>query len=231
MRTLAIGDIHGCNVALTCLLEQVKPRADDQIIFLGDYIDRGPESRAVINAMIGMTAICTPVFLRGNHEVMLLNARTDELKASVWQSCGGLETLFSYDAAYDPAWPAKIPETHWKFFEDTVRYFETNDHIFVHASLDAEVDMADQPHWLLHWEFVERMKPHKSGKRVICGHSHQYSGQILDLGFGVCIDTGAAYGGWLTCLDITTGQWWQANDKKEVRQGALATIKSLESAN
>lgn len=226
MRTLAIGDIHGCHAALTLLLEQVKPLADDKIIFLGDYIDRGPASREVIDLMIGLTTTCTPVFLRGNHEVMLLNARTDELKANVWQSCGGLETLISYDAAFDSNWAAKIPETHWKFFADTVRYLETDDHIYVHAGLDADVDMADQPHWLLHWEFVERLKPHKSGKRVVCGHSSQYSGQILDLGFGVCIDTGAAYGGWLTCLDIASGQWWQTNESGEVRQGSLSALSA-----
>ena len=153
---------------------------------------------------------------------MILDAREDDLKANLWQSYGGFEALISYGAAYDPNWAVKIPDSHWKFFAGTARYFETEDHIFVHACLDADADMDEQPDWLLYWEFVDRLKPHKSGKRIICGHSPQRSGQVLDLGFAVCIDTGAAYGGWLTCLDVASGHWWQANEKREVRQGTIS---------
>ena len=224
MRTLAIGDIHGCHTALTCLLEQVKPGADDQIVFLGDYIDRGPDSHAVVDSLIGLTKICNPVFLRGNHEVMVLKARKDYLSANLWQSYGGFEALISYDAVDDPNWAAKIPEAHWKFFKNTKRYFATRDHIFVHACLDAEASLNRQTDWLLYWEFVDRLKPHKSGKRVICGHSSQHSGHILDLGFAVCIDTGAGHEGWLTCLDVASNSWWQANEKQEVRQGSLIPV-------
>jgi len=222
MRTLAIGDIHGCHVALTCLLEQVELRADDKVVFLGDYIDRGPASCAVVELMVNWTAKCAPIFLRGNHEVMILDAREDDLKANLWQSYGGFEALISYDAAYDPNWAAKIPKSHWRFLARTERYLETKDHIFVHACLDPESDMDDQPDWLLYWENVDRLKPHKSGKRIICGHSPQRSGQILNLGFAVCIDTGAVNGGWLTCLDVITGRWWQANEKRQKRQGLIA---------
>ena len=77
--------------------------------------------------------------------------------------------------------------------------------------------MADQPDWLLYWEFFERIQPHKSGKKIICGHTQQRSGQINDLGFAACIDTGAVLGGWLTCLDVDTGRYWQANEKGTTR--------------
>ena len=221
MRTLAIGDIHGCHVALTCLLEQVAPQADDKMIFLGDYIDRGPASRAVVESMSNWTAKCPAIFLRGNHEVMILAAREDELKANLWQSYGGFEALVSYGAAHDSGWAAKIPKSHWEFFMRTARYWETENHIFVHACLDPETDMDAQSDWMLYWEYVDRLKPHKSGKRIICGHSPQRSGQVLDLGFAVCIDTGAVNGGWLTCLDVTSSHWWQANEKRESRQGSI----------
>jgi calcineurin-like phosphoesterase family protein len=223
MRTLAIGDIHGCHVALTCLLAEVRPRADDRIIFLGDYIDRGPASRAVVESVLDLGDKCASVFLRGNHEVMILDAREDALKANLWQSYGGFEALMSYGAGYNQNWVTIIPEAHWKFFERTARYFETEDHIFVHACLDAEADMDDQPDWLLYWESVDRLKPHKSGKRIVCGHSPQRSGRVLDLGFAVCIDTGAVNGAWLTCLDVTSGDWWQTNEKRETRHGSLST--------
>jgi serine/threonine protein phosphatase 1 len=221
MRTLAIGDIHGCHVALMCLLEQIALRANDKIVFLGDYIDRGPASRAVVESMVNWTAKCPAIFLRGNHEVMVLDACEDELKANLWQSYGGFEALISYGAAYDPKWAAKIPRSHWEFLTRTARYWETEKHIFVHACLDPEADMADQPDWLLYWEHVDRLKPHKSGKQIICGHSPQRSGRILDLGFAVCIDTSPADGGWLTCLDVTSGHWWQANENQESRQGSI----------
>ena len=167
MRTLAIGDIHGCHAALTCLLEKVKPCADDRIIFLGDYIDRGPDSRAVVDSLIKLTTTCTPFFLRGNHEAMVLAAREDDLKSNIWQNCGGFEALISYGAADDSNWAEKIPETHWNFLAGTEPYFETESHIFVHACLDAEADMADQRDWMLYWESVYRLKPHKSGKQII----------------------------------------------------------------
>src|SRR5215203_2568112 len=93
MRTLAIGDIHGCHIALTCLLQQVEPRAEDRIVFLGDYIDRGPASREVVDILLSLKKVCSPIFLRGNHEVMLLKARRNARETRLWQISGGLETV------------------------------------------------------------------------------------------------------------------------------------------
>lgn len=221
MRTLAIGDIHGCNAALSKLLLQVKPTFDDQVVFVGDYIDRGPASRQVIDALLDLKRTCSPVFLRGNHELMILDAQGDPLKASLWQSYGGLEALASYGAEFREDWAAAIPDAHWTFLQKTVRFFETPEHIFVHACLDPKLDMHEQPDWLLFWEFFDRIQPHKSGKRVICGHSPQRLGFIKDLGFAACIDTGPAAGGWLTCLDVHAREYWQANEKGVARQGTL----------
>ena len=116
-----------------------------------------------------------------------------------------------------------IPDAHWAFLAGTQRFFETDTHIFVHACLDPELDMANQPDWLLFWEFFERLKPHKSGKQIICGHSPQRSGRIGDAGFALCIDTGAAYGGWLTCLDVGSGKYWQTKETAGTREGNLRT--------
>jgi serine/threonine protein phosphatase 1 len=221
MRTLAIGDIHGCNTALTCLLREVEAGPADQLIFLGDYIDRGPASRTVIDSLLRIEKTCPAIFLRGNHEAMILDAREDPLKANLWQSYGGLETLVSYDAAYSDDWPSHIPPEHWDFLKRTARFFQTSTHIFVHACLDPEMDMDEQPDWLLYWEFFGRIQPHKSGKTIICGHTPQRSGLINDLGFALCIDTGPAYGGWLTCLEAQSGKYWQANENGMTRNGSL----------
>ena len=221
MRTLAIGDIHGCHTSLTTLIREVRPASNDQMIFLGDYIDRGPASRLVLDWMVAEQRLYSAVFLRGNHEVMILEAHDDPLKANLWQSYGGFETLASYSVEYQTDWPPAIPEAHWKFLDRTIPFFETEKQIFVHACLDPDLEMNEQPAWLLYWEFFDRIQPHKSGKKIICGHSPQRSGQIRDLGFAACIDTGAAIGGWLTCLDADSGQYWQANEKGETRKGLV----------
>jgi serine/threonine protein phosphatase 1 len=225
MRSLAIGDIHGCNTALLQLLDHVQPSAADQVVFLGDYIERGPGSRQVIDSLLELRNRCSPVFLRGNHEVMILDAKEDPFKANLWQSYGGLEALVSYGAEFRQDWAAAIPNSHWKFLEKTVRFFETPDIIFVHACLAPHLEMQDQPDWLLFWEFFDRIQPHKSGKRVICGHSLQRSGMINNAGFAICIDTGPAVGGWLTCLDVHSGEYWQANEKGITRRRTMSLAR------
>ena len=154
---------------------------------------------------------------------MLFSRHRLDGEARLWQLSGGFETVASYGAVEDSDGLSCIPATHWSFFILTARYFETESHLFVHASLDPEADMDKQEDFLLFWDRVERLRPHKSGKRIICGHSAQYSGEILDLGFGLCIDTAAVFGGWLTCLDVTSGHWWQANEERETRHGRIAT--------
>jgi len=226
MRTLAIGDIHGCHTALVTLLRQAVPQPDDQVVFLGDYIDRGRDSRAVLDCLLQQRSTCRPVFLRGNHEVMILDARMDSAKERLWQDYGGFETLCSYEAERRDDWPAAIPKPHWGFLERTVPYLEIPRQIFVHACIDPDLDMGEQPEWLLYWEFFDRMRPHKSGKKVICGHTPQQSGQINDVEYAACIDTGAVGGGWLTCLEVDSGRYWQANEKGERRSGMVAGISS-----
>lgn len=221
MRTLAIGDVHGCCGALSALFQAVQPGPEDQVIFIGDYIDRGPASRAVVDSLLNLKNTGSTIFLRGNHEVMILDAREDALKANLWQSYGGLETLYSYKANYRPDWTVFIPAEHWKFFERTVKYFENDTCIFVHACLDGDLDMSEQPDWLLYWEFFDRLQAHKSGKRIVCGHTPQLSGEIKDVGFAVCIDTCPASGGWLTCLDVNSGKYWQAKEDGTTRAGIL----------
>ena len=104
MRTLAIGDIHGCNTAFRTLMEAIQLSPDDFLIFLGDYIDRGPNSKEVVSGVIDYCKSERAVALRGNHEVMVLAAREDPLKAHLWSSYGGDEALRSYGAWGKPHW-------------------------------------------------------------------------------------------------------------------------------
>lgn len=223
MPLLAIGDIHGCRKSLETLIHEVNPAAEDRIVFLGDYINRGPDSKGVIDFLINLAKQRQCVFLRGNHEIMTLNAREDDREASGWRLVGGRETLRSYQYWGEEDWRDFIPKSHWEFFEKTQPYYETERHIFVHANLDPNLDMAEQMDSDLFWERFESMKPHKSGKKVICGHTADRDGEIQDVGYATCIDTAAVLGGWLTCLDAETGNYWQANEKESVRRGKISS--------
>ncbi len=222
-RTLAIGDIHGCLTALQTLLDLVQPEANDQLITLGDYVDRGPDSRETLELLIALYDQGRLIPLRGNHDEMMLYSRHDWHERSMWLRFGGVETLASYghratDEHYD-----HVPERHWKFLaEDLRNHYETETHLFVHAVADPDQPLSEQDTATLLWNRLTKPIRHYSGKRLICGHTRQDSGLPLDLGPTVCIDT-AIYEpyGWLTCLDVNSGHFWQANQRGETRIGSL----------
>jgi serine/threonine protein phosphatase 1 len=225
MRTLAIGDVHGCPAALDALLAAARPTPDDVLVFLGDYVDRGPDSRGVIDRVLALRRAHRVIALRGNHELMMLRARADRAEYRMWCDVGGLQCLASYGPAPGRVGTlADVPAAHWRFLdEECVDYHETDTHIFVHANLAAELPLDEQPELMLFWEFLHPSYPvrHYSGKTMVCGHSSQRSGEVLDLGTAVCIDTFAYGGGWLTGLDVESGRYWQANVSGKVRTGAL----------
>ena len=212
-RTLAIGDIHGCLTALDTLLEFVQLQPDDTLIFLGDYVDRGPNSRGVLERLVELSARPNTIFLRGNHDLWMENAREDRNWFVSWldRNVGGRETLHSYGDFKD------IPLSHWQFLDNLVEYYETDHEIFVHGAVDAELELFDQHQQVLLWERVDNQAPHFSGKRVICGHTSQQNGLPLDNRHAVCIDTYCCGGGWLSALDVTTNRVWQANEMGETR--------------
>ncbi len=228
MRLLAIGDIHGCRTALDTLLDLVEPQPEDQIITLGDYVDRGPDSCGVLDRLIDLHASGRLVALRGNHDVMMLEIRRSGVDP-MWLSYGGNTTLRSYGIddkdEIDPEFVlAMIPEQHWQFLEDLLPYYETEKHIFVHANLYPDHPLEEQPDYMLYWERLDEPCAHVSGKIMICGHTRQKNGMPLDLGTSICIDTNIYDGGWLTCLDVLSGHIWQANELGETRTGWLDSV-------
>lgn len=221
MRVLAIGDIHGCSTALVTVLKAAGVTREDTLIFLGDYIDRGPDSKGVISTILDYQRLQRVVALRGNHECMLLDAGEDPRQCGLWCSNGGDATLASYGAGGRKDWQPFVPPEHWTFFHMTRPWFETQTHIFLHATLDPDLDMPDQPDFLLYWERHNNHSRHKSGKTVVCGHTPQRSGRPCSEDRSVCIDTGACLGNWLTCLDVESGSYWQANEEGKSRAGTL----------
>jgi len=227
MRHLAIGDIHGCFKALTTLANFVPIKTDDILITLGDYVNRGPNSCAVLDWLIAHQRDGRLIAIRGNHEVMMLMARESDEALRTWLNCGGDATLASYSPFDDCGALVDIPETHWEFLDQhTRRYFEIESHFFVHANVYPEIPLIEQPDFMLFWESFNDPPPHDSGKIMVCGHTSQKSGVTRNIGHAVCIDTWACGKGWLTCLDVDSGQYWQASERGETRCGWLDELRA-----
>jgi serine/threonine protein phosphatase 1 len=216
-RTIAIGDIHGCSAAFHALLEAIRPRPDDTIVTLGDYINRGPDSKGVIERLINLAHQCRLVPLLGNHEEMLFEALADSYPVHYFLGVGGDDTLDSYGPGRELS---LIPDDHIKFLKSGLGYYETESHIFVHASYEPDLPMSEQTGPTLRWERLRNYgtRPHASGKTVIVGHTCQMSGEILDLGHVKCIDTHCYGDGWLTALDVQTQEVWQADREGNMRR-------------
>jgi serine/threonine protein phosphatase 1 len=222
MRVLAIGDIHGCSKALNKLLTAVSPSPEDLVVTLGDYVDRGPDSRGVLDRLIEFQATGRLVALRGNHDQMMLEARHGAEEEMIWRLCGGQQTLESYAPSGDVGKLEHVTQRHWDFLQNQcVNYYETDKHFFVHANAYADLPLDQQPDFMLFWERLTDPDPHHTGKIMVCGHTSQESGLPLNLGHTICIDTKVYGTGWLTCLDVMSGQVWQANQEGQQRTACI----------
>jgi serine/threonine protein phosphatase 1 len=213
-RTIAIGDIHGCDRALDALLAAIAPVRRDTIIALGDFVDRGPNSAAVIDRLIALLNVCRFVPLIGNHEIMMFRAIADRREFQYWMQHGGTTTMLNYGGEV-----GRIPQDHLSFLSHCVRFHETERHIFAHASYDPRLPMDQQPDELLFWTHVldEVPPPHISGKLVVVGHTPQTDGMVRNLGHVMVIDTFCYGDQWLTAVDADTGMCWQTNNRGELR--------------
>ncbi len=218
-RTIAIGDIHGCSIALKSLLAAFAPAPDDTVVFLGDYVDRGPDSCDVIEQILKLQQECRVIPLLGNHEIMLLAAlqAPDSREDDFWRCVGGLETVQSYGGSIDG-----IPETHQAFFESCRFSWKTKTHIFVHANYAPNAEVESWPKQLAFWQHLSPPypAPHMSGKTVVVGHTPQDNGDILNLGHLICLDTYCFGGGYLTAMDLDSGDIWQASQDGNMRNKA-----------
>ena len=229
MRILAIGDIHGHSAAFDALIAAVKPKLEDIIITLGDYIDRGPDSRGVIDRLIALNETGQLIALRGNHELMMSRSRDfPEQYESRWHRSGGKETLASYSKSRKSQTLKQVPDEHWHFIENVcVNWWESEEHFFVHAGASPHLCLTEQSEYKLFWEKLKNPMPHFSGKTMVCGHTSQKSGKPLNIGHAICIDTRIYGEGWLSCLDVSSGKVWQANKKGKLRTASIYDFETL----
>ena len=186
-------------------MDRVGPTLDDQVVFLGDYIDRGPASAGVINYLIEFgNTLPTTIFLRGNHEQMFSDY-LDGHDPALFLMNGGVETLNSYHDREQ--WP--IPSAHHAFLAELKNYYETEKHIFVHAGLRPGIPLAGQSDKDLLWIRQEFLRSNYDwGKVVVYGHTPRNKPLLTETRIG--LDSGCVYGRKLTCCDVLTGQLWQA---------------------
>ena len=226
-RFIAIGDIHGCAHTLRRLIEdEIHPQTTDTLLFVGDYIDRGPDSKGVIDYLMELEKKqknC--IFLRGNHEQTLLDCfEAEKTKKRTffgtpknktfeawYESYGGKQTFESYGISE----LAQFPETHTEWIKNTRLYLETDSHLFSHAGFNFEQDdIFVDTHSMMWIRDFEYDREKAKGKTVIHGHVpvtidfFHLCLRTPELGF-IPLDTGCVYSqitakGYLTALDVNT---------------------------
>ncbi len=211
-KIFAIADIHGCLEKLQCLIRYIKADpVNDTLVFIGDYIDRAAGSKDVVDYVLGLKKIHRNVIcLCGNHETMLLRY-LQGVEEDIYLANGGLATLSAYGILRSDApreRKRKIPADHLRFFKSLLPYYETDQFVFVHAGLIPGIPLSEQSLYDLQWvrqTFID--SDYDFGKRVVFGHTH-FSAPLITAN-KIGIDTGAVYGGRLTCVELPTLKFYQ----------------------
>jgi serine/threonine protein phosphatase 1 len=201
-RTFIVGDIHGCLGTLKKLMDKIGWRPDrDRLIFLGDYVDRGRDSRGVIEYILDIMGMSSAVeCLLGNHESIFIDFLEGRDSVTFFLN-GGAATLNSYRLHQSAEGETLVPEKHLSFLKSLRKWIEMDDYYVVHAGFRPGVGPGDQTLEDLLWirePFI--FSEHDFGKKVIFGHTPFSDPLIMDNKIG--LDTGAVYGNKLTCLEL-----------------------------
>lgn len=220
-RLFVIGDVHGCLAELQILVDHLESKLGlsnrDKVIFLGDYIDRGPYTQGVIEFLLRFRDRHPDalVFLRGNHEDMLLDFLGFQGSLGmVFSRNGGGETLKSYGLsplATPDEFLAVLPHEHVLFFQSLDRMCLVGDYLIVHAGINPLRSIEGQVNEDIFWirdEFI--LHPHHLDKTVVFGHT-PFENILFDLPLKIGLDTGAVYGNLLSCLELNEGKVYQVS--------------------
>lgn len=225
----AIGDIHGQVTMLREMLDLLRAeplQESDTVIFLGDYIDRGEDTRAVIETLLAFREEHpNTIFLRGNHEQLMLDACEEGAPQRApragylmfgdmtlnWLQNGGTDALDSYQVDDYTVWFDQIPDKHWEFIRATRFEHIVDNYHFVHAGLLPSGQrwsmqgMGLDPRLWIREEFLKSTVDFE-GRIVVFGHTPQMSGKPLVHPNKIGIDTGAVFGGFLTAAAINPAE-------------------------
>jgi len=214
-RIFAIGDIHGCYDKLTMLLGRLPyDPARDILVFLGDYVNRGPQSRQVVELVCRLKQENSRVItLMGNHELMLLeyHRRGDRTLLEVMRTSGVEKTVASYgrDNIADLRALSFLPANHRIFLENLLPIWQSEQYIFVHAGLLPDQPLAMQDMETFCWvRDIFVAEEHDFGKRVVFGHTAFEMPLLTPTKIG--IDTGAVYGNLLTAVELPSLRFYHA---------------------
>lgn len=218
-RIFAVGDVHGNLSELTILLDFIRRHEglskDDLVVFVGDYIDRGPASSGVVEYVMAFReAHPATICLQGNHEEMLLSfLGLGGSNGEFYLENGGARCLESYGIDVPAQGRSEItrsiPEKHVEFFRTLEVGVVVGDYVFVHAGIRPGIPLEEQSEQDLRWirqEFIR--SPHDLGKTVVFGHT-SFSQIFVDLPFKLGIDTGIAYGNALSVVEVIEGACYQ----------------------
>jgi len=201
-KTFVVGDIHGCLGMLERLMDMIPwEPSRDQLIFIGDYIDRGEDPRGVVEYVITLKKESQHVqCLIGNHEQMLLDYLSGK-DTQTYILNGGSATLMSYERARQNKDDPLIPSAHLEFFSSLVPMVELDHYYIVHAGFRPHIPIEKQELFDMIWirnEFL--LSNYDFGKVVIFGHTPFNNPVLMNNKIG--IDTGAVYGNRLTCVEL-----------------------------
>ena len=209
MKCYAVGDIHGCLDELSGLLEDLPLEPSDCLIFLGDYIDRGPDSKGVVDYLLEWRKRqeMEIIFLKGNHEDMFLSyIGLPGKHGEAFLSNGGGATLASYGVSpiESPLQiPSRIPPAHLQFFQELRAYHAIKPFLCVHAGIHPQKPLGEQNEEELLWirdPFIQNT--HSLPYTVIFGHT-PHKDVLFHLPYKIGLDTGLVYGNQLSCLEMT----------------------------
>ncbi len=210
-RTFVFGDIHSCPVELEAVLDFLKQsenlNVNDNLIFIGDYINKGVDAKAVIEILINLKKeFPDTLFLKGNHEDMFMGYLGYENSfGQIFLRNGGEKTLKSYGIQPNLNMQEtrnRMPETHLEFFTGLAGYIVAEDFIFAHAGLSPITDLHAQKDTDLFWirdEFIQNI--HRFDKTIVFGHT-PFHDVWLDLPYKIGIDTGLVYKNMLSCVEL-----------------------------
>jgi len=209
VKSYIIGDIHGCLSELACLLESLPLESQDHLVFLGDYVDRGPDARGVISYLIDWQQRdnIKTTFLKGNHEDMFLSfLGFPGNYGDMFLYNGGGATLASYGIPAGPPSPgqalSQIPPNHLNFLKTLTVYHLLEPVLCVHAGIHPRKPLEQQVEEEMLWirdEFV--LHHHSLPYTVLFGHTPQKE-VLFHLPYKIGLDTGLVYGNKLSCLEI-----------------------------